>query len=55
MRKTIFIFGLIFLASMAVLFTLQDIVMGLLSLIFVPFQVLGLLLIFLVIWQLYNS
>lgn len=55
MRKTIFSFGLIFLAAIAVLFTLQNLLMGSLSLIFIPFQVLGLILVFLVIWQLYNS
>ncbi len=55
MRKTTFSFGIIFLAGILVTFILQDIIMGLTSLIFVVPQVIFLLLLFLVLLQLYNS
>ncbi len=55
MRKTVFYFGLIFLLGIGIIFTLQDLLMGVISLVFIPAQVIFLLLLFLVIRELYNS
>ena len=55
MRGTTYFFGLIFLLGIGIIFILQDIFMGINSLIFIPAQVILLMLLFLVIRELYNS
>ncbi|MDD1778800.1 MAG: hypothetical protein LUQ65_11615 [Candidatus Helarchaeota archaeon] len=55
MRRTVFNFGLIFLLGIGIVFCLQDVFMGLSSIIFIPAQVLFLILLFLVLRELYNS
>ncbi len=55
MRKAAYSFGLIFILGIGIIFIIQDIVMGISSVIFIPIQIIFLGLLFLVIRELYNS
>ncbi len=55
MRKTAYTFGLIFLLGIGIVFVLQDVLMGLNSLIFILPQIIFVMLLFLVLRELYNS
>ncbi|MHA1357601.1 MAG: hypothetical protein ACTSQI_20570 [Candidatus Helarchaeota archaeon] len=55
MRKAAYTFGLIFLLGIGILFVLQDVVLGLPSLIFILPQVIFVVLLFFVLRELYNS